>query len=51
MPCHWLDLRPVFEGHYASYVTGVDGIVFSDAGAHAAAQALWDLVEERCIAP
>lgn len=51
VPCHWLDLRPVFEGHYAEYVTGVDGIVFSDAGARATAQAIWELVELRCIAP
>lgn len=51
VPCHWLDLRPVFEGHYAEYATGVDGIVFSDAGARAAAEAIWSLVEERCIAP
>ncbi len=51
VPCHWLDLRPVFKGHYAEYVTGVDGIVFSDAGARAAAQAIWKLIEERCIAP
>ncbi len=51
VPCHWLDLRPVFAGHYAEYVTGVDGIVFSDAGARAAAEAIWSLVEERCIAP
>ncbi len=51
VPCHWLDLRPVFEGHYAEYVVGVDGIVFSDAGARATAEAIWGLVEERCIAP
>ena len=51
VPCHWLDLRPVFEGHYEDYATGVDGIVFSDAGARATAQAIWDFVEERCIAP
>jgi len=51
VPCHWLDLRPVFEGHSAEYATGVDGIVFSDAGARAAAEAIWSLVEERCIAP
>ncbi len=51
VPCHWLDLRPVFEGHYAEYVVGVDGIVFSDAGAQATARAVWELVEARCIAP
>jgi hypothetical protein len=49
--CHWLDLRPVFEGQYADYVVGVDGIVFSDAGARASARAVWQLIEERCVAP
>jgi lysophospholipase L1-like esterase len=44
------DLRPVFEGR-TDYSTGVDGIVFSDAGARASARAVWQLIEERCIAP
>jgi hypothetical protein len=50
VPCHWLDLRSLFEGH-PDYSTGADGLVFSDAGARASAGAVWQLVEERCIAP
>ncbi len=48
LPCHWLDLRPVFAGH-DDYLTGVDGIVFSETGARVAALAVWDLVEARCL--
>lgn len=48
VPCHWLDLRPVFAEH-PEYV-GVDGFVFTDAGAAAAAQATFELMEARCIA-
>jgi hypothetical protein len=48
VPCHWLDLRPVFAGH-PEYV-GVDGFVFTDAGAAAAAQATFELLQARCIA-
>jgi hypothetical protein len=51
VPCHFLDLRPVFAGHYAEYVVGVDGIVFSANGAEATAQAIWSLMKERCVAP
>jgi hypothetical protein len=46
--CHWLDLRPVFAGH-AEYF-GPDGIVFSDAGAQAAAASVFELMRTRCIA-
>lgn len=48
LPCHWLDLRPIFEGH-DDYLTGADGLVFSEAGAGVAAAAVWDLVEARCL--
>jgi hypothetical protein len=50
VPCHWLDLRPAFEGH-PEYSTGEDGLVFSDAGARVSARAVWQLIQERCIAP
>jgi hypothetical protein len=50
MTCHFVDLRPVFEGHYADYV-GPDGIVFSAEGAKAVAQVLWNEMRARCIAP
>jgi hypothetical protein len=48
VPCHWLDLRPAFADH-PEYV-GVDGLVFTDAGAAAAAQATFELMQARCIA-
>jgi hypothetical protein len=47
--CHFLDLRPVFEGHYAEYIVGVDGIVFSASGAQAAARAIFDEMKAKCI--
>ena len=49
-PCHFLDLRPVFDGHYDDYV-GPDGLVFSASGAEATAQAIWSLMKARCVAP
>jgi hypothetical protein len=48
IPCHWLDLRPTFAEH-PEYV-GVDGLVFTDAGATAAAQSTFELMQARCIA-
>lgn len=48
LPCHFLDLRPIFAGHN-DYLTGADGLVFSDTGARVAAFAVWDLVEARCL--
>jgi hypothetical protein len=49
-PCHFLDLRQVFAGHYDDYV-GPDGLVFSASGAEAVAQAIWNLMKARCVAP
>lgn len=46
--CHWLDLRPVFMGH-PEYV-GSDGLVFTDAGASAAAAATFALMQQQCVA-
>jgi hypothetical protein len=48
VPCHWLDLRPVFAEH-PEYV-GVDGLVLTDSGATAAAQSTFELMQARCIA-
>jgi hypothetical protein len=49
-PCHFLDLRQVFAGHYDDYV-GPDGLVFSASGAEATAQSIWSLMKARCVAP
>jgi hypothetical protein len=48
VPCHWLDLRPVFARH--PEFVDVDGLVFTDAGATAAAEATFELMQARCIA-
>jgi hypothetical protein len=48
LPCHWLDLRPVFDGH--PEFLGGDGLVFTDAGATAAAAATFELLQDRCVA-
>jgi hypothetical protein len=48
VPCHWLDLRSVFANH-PEYL-GVDGLVFTDAGATAAAAATFELMQQRCVA-
>jgi hypothetical protein len=47
LPCHFLDLRPIFTGHpeYAA----ADGLVFGDAGASAAASAVAGVMLERCV--
>lgn len=49
VPCHWVDLRPVFSGHYDEYVLA-DGLNPSEAGSKAAAEAIWSLMEAECIA-
>jgi lysophospholipase L1-like esterase len=42
--CYWLDLRPVFQGHYSEYVQP-DGTHPTSAGSRAAAEAIWDIIE------
>ncbi|HEY0468015.1 MAG TPA: hypothetical protein VGC79_27635, partial [Polyangiaceae bacterium] len=48
VPCHWLDLRPIFAGH-PEYL-GSDGLVFTDAGATAAAVATYAFMQKQCVA-
>ena len=48
LPCHFLDLRPIFDGH-PEYVD-VDGFVFTPDGATAAARATFELMQARCVA-
>jgi hypothetical protein len=40
--CVWIDLRPVWEGHYAQYTT--DGIHATNAGGTATAEAFWKVI-------
>jgi hypothetical protein len=49
LPCHWLDLRTVFAGHYAEYIQA-DQLNPSDAGARASAEAIWGLMQQYCAA-
>src|SRR5690606_12229680 len=45
----FLDLRPIFEGHYGEYVLS-DGIHPTTAGSQATANAIWRLMQANCIA-
>lgn len=49
VPCHWIDLRPVFSGHYDEYILS-DGLNPSEAGSKAAATAIWAVMQDECIA-
>jgi hypothetical protein len=49
IPCHWLDLRPTFAGNYDEYVLP-DGRNPTTAGSRASAEALWGLMQQRCVA-
>lgn len=49
VPCRWLDLRPVFAGHTSEYVSS-DGKNPTDAGSAATAKAIWNTMQQNCIA-
>ena len=49
VPCHFVDLRPSFEGHYSEYILS-DGINPTTAGAQAAADTIWATMQLECIA-
>jgi hypothetical protein len=42
--CQWIDMRPVWEGHYAQYTS--DGIHPTTAGGTATAEAFWKAAKE-----
>jgi lysophospholipase L1-like esterase len=42
LKCFWIDLRPVWDGHYAQYTT--DGIHATNAGGTATAEAFWKVI-------
>lgn len=48
-PCHWVDLRPAFEGHVAEYMDA-SGVLPNAAGAEASAGAIWAVMQEHCVA-
>jgi hypothetical protein len=47
--CHWLDLRPTFAGRYDELILA-DGINPTAAGSQVTARAIWDLMQQSCIA-
>jgi len=49
VPCHWLDLRPTFANHYGEYILP-DGLNPTSTGSQAAAAAIWQTLEQYCIA-
>lgn len=49
VPCHWLDLRPIFAGHYNEYIS-TDGLNPTAAGSNASAAAIWSVLQQQCIA-
>jgi hypothetical protein len=46
VPCHFLDLDPIWQPEY----TGAGAIQASEAGGMAIAEAIWDIMQEHCIA-
>jgi hypothetical protein len=48
-PCHWLDLRTAFAGHYDEYIQP-DGLNPTAAGSQASARAIWETLRLNCIA-
>jgi len=47
--CYFIDLRPVFDGHYGEYITS-DGIHPTTQGGNAVGQAVWKVMQDNCIA-
>lgn len=47
--CLWVDLRPIFEGNYASYILD-DGFNPTPAGSQSSATAIWDAMQQSCVA-
>lgn len=48
LPCHFLDLRPTFDGRMQEFASPRGPTA---AGAEATAEAIWRLLQDRCIAP
>jgi len=48
LPCHWVDLRPSFDGHYSEYMQS--DFVPTAEGAQVAATAIWSTMRRECIA-
>ena len=46
MPCHFLDLQPLWAGH-PEYSSSIQS---SEAGAKVIANAIWVIMQQNCIA-
>lgn len=49
VPCHFLDLQPLWEGH-PEYTSMPDGIQASAQGALVIAEQIWSIMQRECIA-
>lgn len=49
LACHFLDLRPVFDGNEAEYLEP-GGVLPTQAGAEATARAIWSVMQRSCVA-
>jgi hypothetical protein len=49
VPCHWLDLLPLFAGQYATYIED-NGLDPTLEGATVTAEAIWEVMQQRCVA-
>jgi hypothetical protein len=49
VPCHWVDLRDTFSGHYSEYLSS-DGKSPTAAGSQATADTIWAVMQQACIA-
>lgn len=47
--CHWLDLRSIFAGRYAELILP-DGLNPTAAGSQVTARAIWDVMQQYCVA-
>jgi hypothetical protein len=50
VPCHFLDLQPIWVNHVEEYTAPGAIPVPTDAGGTAIADAIWSLMQEKCIA-
>jgi hypothetical protein len=49
VPCHWLDLRSAFAGRYAELILP-DGLNPTASGSQVTARAIWDVMQQYCVA-
>ncbi len=50
VPCHFIDLQPIWNGNEEAYTAADSRIQASEAGARAIADAIWGVMQDNCIA-